>query len=181
MSNILSIKEYNDTHNILILCGLKIKFQKLKHIKEKQNNSFYFYKKNNSDISKIPAATGKLREIQLANLALLKELDFVCKNNNLNYWLDSGTLLGAVRHKGFIPWDDDIDIGMMRDDYQKFMDIFNNSSRNKDIYAEIVQDKKDKCMIIIKVLHKKCPHLFVDIFPYDYYGEILSKNEQIQR
>lgn len=53
-----------------------------------------------------------LRKAQLKMLELLKFLNKICTENNLTYWLDSGTLLGAVRHGGFIPWDDDIDVCM---------------------------------------------------------------------
>ncbi|HHH72888.1 MAG TPA: LicD family protein [Sulfuricurvum sp.] len=59
-----------------------------------------------------------LREAQLIMLEMLVEFDAVCKQHALTYWLDSGTLLGAVRHKGFIPWDDDIDIAMPLEDYR---------------------------------------------------------------
>ncbi len=61
-----------------------------------------------------------LRQCQLVQLRLLKILDAICAEKGWRYWLDGGTLLGAIRHKGFIPWDDDIDIAMPREDYEAF-------------------------------------------------------------
>lgn len=64
-----------------------------------------------------------LRDIQLFELKMLKDVVKVCDDNNIEYMLSSGTLLGAVRHGGFIPWDDDIDIYMTLDNYRKFLKI----------------------------------------------------------
>jgi lipopolysaccharide cholinephosphotransferase len=174
---IFSITDYNETHKQITILGLKIKFPKAEYIKLQQNKDFYYYKKAKIDITQIPPAKGQIRDIQLANLALLKELDYVCKESGLKYWLVFGSLLGAVRHKGFIPWDDDIDVGMMRKDYEQIINSFNKYSRNTDIYAEYVYQGKSQT--IIKVKHKKCPFLFVDIFPHDYANSIDTKENRI--
>ena len=60
-----------------------------------------------------------VRDVQLVLLEMLKDIDALCKKHNIRYWLTGGSALGAVRHKGFIPWDDDADIGMLREDYEK--------------------------------------------------------------
>ena len=100
-------------------------------------------------------------------------------NKDFKYILDAGTLLGAIRHKGFIPWDDDIDILMFREDYEKIVSAFKNTTRNSDIYAEYHRDKDTNSQYFIKIKHKKCPFLGVDIFPLDSYGKHLSLKEQL--
>ena len=64
-----------------------------------------------------------LREQQLRMLEILTEVDRICKKHNISYWLSSGTLIGAIRHKGFIPWDDDLDIEMLWPDYRRLMKV----------------------------------------------------------
>jgi len=65
----------------------------------------------------------ELRRMQLRILEIMVEIDKLCRKHDIKYWLDGGTLLGAVRHGGFIPWDDDLDICMMQEDYLKFIEI----------------------------------------------------------
>ena len=65
-----------------------------------------------------------LRKVQLRAIAMLTEVDRICRKHNLRYWIDYGTLLGYKRHEGkFIPWDDDLDVDMPSEDYRKFIEI----------------------------------------------------------
>lgn len=65
----------------------------------------------------------ELRRVQLTQLEIAKEIKRICDKYQLKYIIDFGSLLGAVRHKGFIPWDDDMDMSMPRADYEKFLDV----------------------------------------------------------
>lgn len=77
---------------------------------------------------------GKLQHIREMELELLKTVDKICRDNKIMYFLSGGTMLGAIRHKGFIPWDDDIDIAMLREDFVKFKEIIKKQLPNKYKY-----------------------------------------------
>lgn len=84
----------------------------------------------------------ELRELQLYQINILNEFVRVCEENNLKYYLAWGTLLGAVRHKGFIPWDDDIDVYMPYEDYKKLKEACAKSLDEKYYYANKSADSK---------------------------------------
>jgi lipopolysaccharide cholinephosphotransferase len=123
-----------------------------------------------------------LREAQLIMLDMLVEFDAVCKKHALRYWLDSGTLLGAVRHKGFIPWDDDIDIAMPVEDYEIFAQIakdelsdnifFQNNTTDPKFPFDYMKLRSNKASIVeFHENNKKVDYhqgVFVDIFPMLY-------------
>lgn len=72
-----------------------------------------------------------LRDMQIRLLEMLKVIDGICRRNDIPYWLSSGTCLGAVRHKGFIPWDDDVDIEMLASDFPRFRKAFESEVKGK--------------------------------------------------
>lgn len=118
----------------------------------------------------------KLRKSQIK---ILDEIVRICTLENINYFLDYGTLLGAVRHKGYIPWDDDIDIGMLREDYEKFLKVaplklkdefilcyYKTEPNHWHTFAKI--RLKDTVMLEEGNKHLDMNFgIWVDIFPYD--------------
>ena len=77
---------------------------------------------------------GRLREYQLEMLEVLKEFARICKENDIQWWLCSGTLLGAARHGGFIPWDDDMDVSMLKKDYRKLVKVMKKMEGSEYFY-----------------------------------------------
>lgn len=120
-----------------------------------------------------------LRDLQMKMLEILTEIDRVCKLHNINYVLDSGTLLGAVRHKGFIPWDDDMDICMLREDYDKFKQVAVKDLGEKYVFEDMTIRPNfpnlfgkcydvSTCVVESATSHLDIRHCaWVDIFPID--------------
>lgn len=78
----------------------------------------------------------EINELQKIQLSMLKDFDAVCQKHRISYQLFSGTALGAVRHKGFIPWDDDIDVVMLREDYERFFDSASKELDSNKYYVQ---------------------------------------------
>lgn len=127
-------------------------------------------------------------EIQKELLPLLHEVKRVCDENDINYFLCAGSALGAVRHNGFIPWDDDIDIGMLRKDYDKFVSVARESLGDgfllmealdtPDYYVNHAKVFRNNTALVNKdVSHLRIHHgFYLDIFPFD----TIPENEEAQ-
>ena len=129
----------------------------------------------------------QLRRAQLKQLSILAEIDRICRKHAIGYWLDGGSLLGAVRHGGFIPWDDDIDIAMTLDDAKRFAEVAPKELRTglrlqtpateptrepimkvRDLNSFYVEGSEDFSQDYSK-------GLFVDIFPFINYPNVSPK------
>lgn len=123
----------------------------------------------------------EFKKLQMAQLEIMDEIHSLCAQNNVCYYIIGGTALGAVRHKGFIPWDLDIDIAMPRSSYDRFKKICNAELNGRYVYHDF-QNTKDynhpHALVCIKnsvLKHKFCKYnpseenlgIYVDIFPLD--------------
>ena len=111
-------------------------------------------------------------------LDMAKYIDQLCLENNIRYSMMFGTLLGAVRHQGFIPWDDDIDLAFPRSEYDKLKNIFKNNKNDRYIFIDNLNDPKyispwakiiDTKTYIVENKKRQSDNygIFIDIFPYD--------------
>ncbi len=91
----------------------------------------------NFPTTNVPCAIGKLREYQIETANFLAEFDALCSNLGIKFWLCAGTLLGAVRHGGFIPWDDDVDVCMMVEDFQKLQAYMAEQNRFISVESDV--------------------------------------------
>lgn len=130
---------------------------------------------------------GHLKYNHLLNQELLNFVVNICDKYNLQYWLDFGTLLGAIRHNGFVPWDDDMDIAMMRRDYDRFLEVLpqelkdNNLDDVIDVTINISNVKPIPCIqLLYQKDQKNVPGLLagIDISVYDFIDDIKNCNKE---
>lgn len=133
----------------------------------------------------------QFRKMQLTELDMLVEFDKVCRKHSINYVLFGGSLLGAVRHKGYIPWDDDADIGMLREDYETFKKVANEMDQTICYFQDHDTDKNYRWgygklrrtnTVYVRVGQehlKSKTGIFIDVFPMDdvpntVFGQIMQ-------
>ena len=131
-----------------------------------------------------------LRKLQLAELEVFKDFIKICDENGLSYFLFAGCAIGVERHKGFIPWDDDIDIGMLRDDYEKVLKIYREKYTDKYVVLDI--DSQETFPFynaeIARIGTKNIPYVFKDakvpmgidiaLYPYDNVPDDAKKRRR---
>ena len=132
-----------------------------------------------------------MNRIQELELEILKATINFCQKNKIEYFLCGGSLLGAVRHQGFIPWDDDIDIGMTRENYEKFINcakVNNKFDERYEIQAFELENTNypfakvvDKKIEILKTHSVEDKNLYIDVFPFDFLPNDINKVKKIYR
>lgn len=133
-----------------------------------------------------------LKKVQPILLEMLKDIQRVCDENGIRYFLYRGTFLGAVRHKGFIPWDDDMDIAMLRQDYERFCAIapdklskaycFQNWHTDRD-YAHPFGKVRKRGTVYVEAKCRRLPEngFYVDIYPIDFAPESPEQQRKLNR
>ncbi len=152
------------------------------------------YMKRHFDITQMKPATGWLRDFQLREIEFAKEIISLFEKEGITLFLESGSLIGAIRHKGFIPFDDDIDLDVVRDGFNKIVEYSKNNfvwidtSRVSDNFLKFEDDEiKKHPNEVVVIMTPFSLHFYkgkslgncvnVEIFPYDYVRENISKEE----
>lgn len=123
--------------------------------------------------------TRKMKQVWAVQLEMLDEVERICRKYGLKYFADSGTLIGAVRHKGYIPWDDDIDLAMLREDYEVFVQVAGKELQSPLVlqtayteenylrgHAQLRNSRTTGCNEEDRKAGYNCG-IFIDIFPLD--------------
>lgn len=139
-----------------------------------ENSNYTYNKDDYEDLN--------LRDAQMLMVDILQDVHNLCEKYGIKYFLDAGTLIGAVRHKGFIPWDDDVDIGMPREDYNKFLEIAKKelpdhlflqtfgTDKYYDVYPVPCKVRYNNTIFLeehAKENHNMHNGVYIDVFPYD--------------
>lgn len=127
----------------------------------------------------MPKWGGDIYICQQGSGFILQQFKRICEKNDLTYWLIGGTLLGAVRHKGFIPWDDDVDVAMPRGDIDKLFEILENDPLLACRYCYRTKDKKFPLRTIKVILRREDSPFFIDVFAYDFAGNDAYSEEAL--
>lgn len=169
---------------ILTVLGIKIKFkqkkkisleQRIKNLENiisnidyKQNLIFDYY----LNPAEAKPAYGALRDKQKDEIELFLEFKRICEKYNIEYWVDFGTLLGAKRHGGFIPWDDDLDVSMLHSDVLRFKECWEKEPEGK---YKFLFWKGEQCRLIFSENNAS----FIDIYAYDDLGDRIKYKQKI--
>lgn len=134
-----------------------------------------------------------LEHLHICLLDIMSEVDRICSENSIGYSLIGGSMIGAVRHHGFIPWDDDMDIGMLRQDYEKFISICESRLDKKYFLQTYDSDPKynygyAKMLLngteLVEFGHERTKYrkgIFVDIFPFDTVPNNIGERKKQKR
>lgn len=187
LQNIFSITNEEDGKLIRLL-GLRIRpgkrsFKKL----ERRIEEMRRLQECLIDVKSVSKASGFLRIAQSIDFEILCKVDEICRRHGISYWLDGGTLLGSIRHEGFIPWDDDLDIAMMDSDYERFQTVVDEEFKGTDfvfkqvpshigkiLYKDFLPQTEEEWIDFTNWEKNERLYLGVDIFPFYYCKNELS-------
>ena len=134
-----------------------------------------------------------IEEVKRIELDIVKEFDRICRENNITYYLCGGSLLGAVRHKGYIPWDDDIDLFMERNEYERFCQIADRELP-EDLHLQNYHTEPNCGLVFAKIRKKGTTMsetyshhinmeqgIWIDIFPLDHLPDDVKKADSLKK